>query len=68
MNAVPVPDEAASMRRGLRRLQRLARYVRPYWKRATVGIVAMLVATGAGPRRPVPREARHRRRDRARAT
>ncbi len=48
MNAVPVPEEAASMRRGLRRLQRLARYVRPYWKRATVGIVAMLVATGAG--------------------
>ena len=36
------------MRRGLRRLQRLAVYVRPYWKRATVGIVAMLVATGAG--------------------
>ena len=48
MNAVPVPDEAASVRRGLRRLQRLARYVRPYWQRATVGIVAMLVATGAG--------------------
>ncbi len=48
MNAVPVPEEAASVRRGLRRLQRLARYVRPYWKRATVGIAAMLVATGAG--------------------
>ena len=48
MNAVPVPAEAASVRRGLRRLQRLAVYVRPYWKRATVGIVAMLVATGAG--------------------
>jgi ABC-type multidrug transport system fused ATPase/permease subunit len=47
MNAVPVPTEATSMRRGLRRLRRLGRYVHPYWKRATVGIVAMLVATGA---------------------
>jgi ATP-binding cassette subfamily B protein len=48
MNSVPVPEETASVRRGTRRLRRLARYVRPYWKRATVGVVAMLVATAAG--------------------
>jgi ABC-type multidrug transport system fused ATPase/permease subunit len=48
MNSVVVPDEAASVGRGLRRLRRLATYVHPYWRRATVGIVAMLVATGAG--------------------
>ncbi len=48
MNATAVPDQPTSLARGARRLRRLAGYVRPQWRRATLGIVAMLVATGAG--------------------
>jgi ATP-binding cassette subfamily B protein len=48
MNAVEVPEQRTPFGRNLRRIRRLFRYVRPHWVRATVGIVAMLVATGAG--------------------
>jgi len=48
MNAVEVPDQQASLGRGIRRIRRLAVYLRPSTGRAVMGVVAMLVATAAG--------------------
>jgi ATP-binding cassette subfamily B protein len=48
MNAVEVPEQQASVARGLRRLRRLSVYVRRSTRRVVIGLAAMLVATGAG--------------------
>jgi ABC-type multidrug transport system fused ATPase/permease subunit len=47
MNAVEVPEQQASVARGLRRLRRLSVYVRRSTRRVVIGLAAMLVATGA---------------------
>ncbi len=48
MNAVEVPEQGASIGRGVWRIRRLAVYVRSSTARVVVGLAAMLVATAAG--------------------
>ena len=47
MNAVEVPEQRASLGRGIRRIRRLAVYLRPSTGRVVIGVIGMLVATAA---------------------
>jgi ABC-type multidrug transport system fused ATPase/permease subunit len=48
MNSVAVPETRAPFASSLRRVHRLARYVRPYRWRALIGVLSMLAGTAAG--------------------